>query len=287
MLHVEIYNPNINSVKAGNIGSWANANKLDGIIELHRNAVDNPQAHGYETILDYKNINSFAKNVHAKMVALGWRDRGYKYANDGKWRNLSNPRKAREARQGGIPYALLELGFIGNSNDNKIFDQNLVQMGNLIMKAAIESGMKRIGIVYGHGGGDPGAGGLGRREATDVRKIPFNPSNLNSKPQSTPSESTPNNPETAIKKEAETMTKVEIEQLIDSKLKEFQSNLVNGPEIEDSWVNEDFNALNKFLECRGVEPITSKQHNTVVTRAILIRVAKLLADAMVSEKRER
>lgn len=262
-MHIEIYNPKVNSVKAGNIHSWAQANKLQAVIEIHRNAFAQASANGVETLVDYRQKSVMMLNLHKELAKLGWFDRGVKPANGNGGRQLQNPRLMWRA---GIPYSLLELGFITNSKDNEIFDKNLSKISSIIISVAKASGIDRLGIVYGHGQGDPGALGLGRGEAEDVRKITFNQSHSTEKG-------------VEIK-----LTKQEVEKIIDDKLNTFKNELLNTPASTSHWVDKDFNELNEFLVSNGVDPIESKQHNAVATRAILIRIANLIVKAIRKEK---
>ena len=71
----------------------------------------------------------------------------------------------------GISYSLIELGFINNLEDNSIFDGNITSIGRLIFEALEKMGVRRLGVVCGHGQGDPGACAFGKTESEDVRKI--------------------------------------------------------------------------------------------------------------------
>lgn len=167
-MEVVVYNPMLNSFKQGNIVSWARANKLDLVVENHRNSAGET-SHGYESLIDhYQTVTNSIKEVHKAMVALGWRDRGFVKRNGPGQKGHQNSRLMRIAK---IPYVLLEHGFISNPKENQKYDSLILAIGSGIYDAAEKSGVKRLGVIYGHGEGDPGACKLPRTEADDVRKI--------------------------------------------------------------------------------------------------------------------
>lgn len=171
-MDIVIYNPNVNAFTSRNIHTWARNNGCDLVLELHLNAVSNPTAHGYETLKDFNQPNRKVFNdIHNAMVRKGWRDRGFKPCNGGGGRNLQNPRLMRQV---GIDYILLEFCFITNANDMLTYDQNIDEIPKAIIDSCRNNGIRKLGIVYGHGGRDPGAVGVnGRREALEVRRINF------------------------------------------------------------------------------------------------------------------
>ena len=99
----------------------ANKKNYDFFISFHRNAF-NGKAHGVETytyILKKSRAVELATNINNAMVKVGFHNRGVKTANF---------KVLRETKADAV---LLEVGFIDNENDNKIFDNNynmLVQM---------------------------------------------------------------------------------------------------------------------------------------------------------------
>lgn len=167
-MEVVVYNPKLNCYKQGDIVSWARANKLDLVVENHRNSAGET-SYGYESLVDhYQAIPQSIVEVHRAMVALGWRDRGFVKRNGPGQKGHQNSRLMRIAK---IPYVLLEHGFISNPQENQRYDSKLLSIGSSIYDAAKRSGVKRLGVIYGHGQGDPGACKLPRTEAEDVRKI--------------------------------------------------------------------------------------------------------------------
>ena len=140
------------------IVSWARANNLDYICEIHRNAGG---GYGYETLVK-GGADSTDKAIHNAIVGLGFRDRGIKLRTD-----LYN----MNAINGKVSYSLIEVGFIDSVDDNNLFDRNLDAIGKAIYSACESQGVKRLGIICGHGQGDSGASAFGRREDLDVRKI--------------------------------------------------------------------------------------------------------------------
>ena len=159
-MEVIYYHKNYDAYQQRDIVAWARANKLDYIIELHRNAAS-AAAYGYESLLK-GTPDSTDLAIHNAMVSLGFYNRGIKQRTD-----LYNMNQI----SGICSYILLELGFITNSGDNTIFDNKLNEIGSKIFDAAEKTGVKRLGVICGHGQGDPGAVAFGRQEALDVRKI--------------------------------------------------------------------------------------------------------------------
>lgn len=191
-MKIVTYNPNLDCFAQRNIASWARNNRVQIVYELHRNAFSNPSANGYETLIDYRQRSIAVTNLHRRIIErTGYRDRGIKVTNGGGGRALYNSRQMFEVAK--IPYCLLELGFMGNANDNSIFDRTIKTIEEVIVQLSRDSGLTCIGIVYGHGARDPGAVALGRREADDVRKIKptVNSTSINTPqtPQNHPSES--------------------------------------------------------------------------------------------------
>lgn len=161
------------------IVSWAKANNLDYICEIHRNAGG---GYGYETLVKGGADNT-DNAIHNAIVGLGFRDRGIKLRTD-----LYN----MNAINGICSYSLIEIGFIDSTDDNNLFDKNLEAIGNAIYSACESTGKTRVGIICGHGQGDPGASAFGRREDLDVRKINVTSGGqtvvepITEKPESTP-----------------------------------------------------------------------------------------------------
>ncbi len=157
------YPSNKNAYAERNIASWAKTNKLDYVLEIHRNAF-NKSARGYETLIYSKFSPDKVDTAIHNFLKVGYINRGIKKRSD-----LYNMNQMSST---GISYSLVEIGFVDNSSDNKVFDSNLSRINNGLASVIAEQGVKRLGVVYGHGNGDPGAtDGRGRTEANDVRKI--------------------------------------------------------------------------------------------------------------------
>ena len=163
LLEIIEYPRHLNCYANKDIKAWVLANNIDSVVELHRDSFTVPTANGYSTqLLAGGGYDATDKAIHEAMVSLGFYNRGMVYRSD-----LYNMNQLA----GICSYRLIELGFITNVNDNKIFDDNLSKIGQLVYKSCADTGVKRLGIIYGHGGGDPGGVGTNRTEADDVRKI--------------------------------------------------------------------------------------------------------------------
>lgn len=157
------YHKDYDCYRQGDIVAWARAYNIDYIVELHRNAF-NGTARGYETIINSRySADMIDRTLHNALVGLGFIDRGIKGRSD-----LANCNRMAGT---GIGYSLLEIEFIDNAADNAIYDNKLAEIGQMIFLACKNSGVRRLGVICGHGQGDPGASALGRTEAVDVRKI--------------------------------------------------------------------------------------------------------------------
>lgn len=223
-----IYPVNKRSVTAGDIGKWAKKNGCDLVIEVHFNAVKDPKSNGCETLTDYNQRDGIPiKNIHRELVKLGWRDRGFKPCNGGGGRSLQNPRLVR---QEGIQYMLLELCFISNVNDMALFDKHMDTIPSIILKTARESGVRTLGIVYGHGGNDVGAEGInGRREAVEVRRLDFTSDKVH----------------TETEESVLDMTREELDKLIDDKItsRVKESEVNTSGQSPDHWSESPFQSL--------------------------------------------
>lgn len=261
-MEVVVYNPKFNCFKQGDIVSWARANKLDLVVENHRNSAGET-SYGYESLVDhYQAIPQSIVEVHRAMVALGWRDRGFVKRNGPGQKGHQNSRLMRIAK---IPYVLLEHGFISNPQENQRYDSKLISIGSSIYDAAKRSGVKRLGVIYGHGQGDPGACKLPRTEAEDVRRISV-----------------------AKKKEEIDMDRNELNRILDERDRKIKTDvlkqvtdLIRPGDIKGAhWANADFEELNKFLVENGVDPIESTAHNNMCTRGVMLRVVNLARKAI-------
>jgi len=114
--------------------SFENRKSYDYFISFHRNAF-NKKAHGVETFTyshSSKKANELATKVQNNLVSLGFTDRGTKEANFHVLRETKSPA------------ILIEMGFIDNAEDNKIFDCKR----NEIVKAIIQAILSQLNIKY-------------------------------------------------------------------------------------------------------------------------------------------
>lgn len=112
-----------------------NLKDYDYIFECHFNGF-NGKARGTEILIhsDYKGGISVEKNILAKMVLLGFQNRGIKYRND-----LLNMKTCLDL---GIDYALLETCFYDNSEDMKLHKKDKV--ADAVARGIIEGfGLKK------------------------------------------------------------------------------------------------------------------------------------------------
>lgn len=104
----------------------SNRNNPICFISLHRNAF-NGKAYGVEIYTTSQSAaKGLAKKVQSNLVKLGFRDRGTKY------KNFSVLYKTK------APAILAELGFIDNTRDNKIFDNNIDEIAQAILDAVMK-----------------------------------------------------------------------------------------------------------------------------------------------------
>lgn len=112
----------------------ANKKDYDYFISFHRNAF-NSKAFGVETYtytLRKPKAVELATNINNAMVKVGFHNRGVKTANF---------KVLRETKADAV---LLEVGFIDNVNDNKIFDNNY----NMLVLEIAKAILKTMGINY-------------------------------------------------------------------------------------------------------------------------------------------
>ena len=112
----------------------ANKKDYDFFISFHRNAF-NGKAFGVETythILKKPKAVELATNINNAMVKVGFYNRGVKNAN------------FAVLRQTRADAVLLEVGFIDNVNDNKIFDSKY----NMLVLEIAKAILKTLGINY-------------------------------------------------------------------------------------------------------------------------------------------
>jgi len=114
--------------------SYENKKDYDYFVSFHRNAF-NKKAHGVETFTyshSSKKANELATKVQNNLVKLGFTDRGTKEAN------------FHVLRETKAPAILIEMGFIDNVEDNKIFDSKR----NEIVKAITQAILSQLNIKY-------------------------------------------------------------------------------------------------------------------------------------------
>lgn len=113
----------------------ANAAGADFLVSLHRNS-SGAAAKGYETLV-YSNSGTkkeFADKINSKMKKLGFTDRGTKVRTDLSVLKVST-----------MPAVLLEIGFISNAADNRLFDGELDSIAKAITETIAEvNDLKRI-----------------------------------------------------------------------------------------------------------------------------------------------
>lgn len=99
----------------------------DYFVSIHRNAYEPEQAKGVETHIYSSGgkANQLASKVNAELVAVGFINRGVK---------VSNFHVLRETKSSAI---LIECGFIDNSGDNSIFDNQYNAIVNAIVKGCL------------------------------------------------------------------------------------------------------------------------------------------------------
>jgi N-acetylmuramoyl-L-alanine amidase len=113
----------------------ANAKGCDYFISFHRNAFKLEQAKGIETFT-YKSPSTksvqLAKKIQATLASVGFTNRGVKTAN------------FHVLRETKAPAVLMEVGFIDNTGDNKLFDSKRDE----IIKALVKAILSQLGISY-------------------------------------------------------------------------------------------------------------------------------------------
>ncbi|HHX62043.1 MAG TPA: N-acetylmuramoyl-L-alanine amidase [Epulopiscium sp.] len=95
-------------------GQFENKSKYDYFISFHRNAYRPEVGTGAETyvyLTGSPKACNLAKGIQKALAGLGFKDRGVKRANFYVLRNTR------------APAILIEIGFIDNTADNKLFDQ--------------------------------------------------------------------------------------------------------------------------------------------------------------------
>lgn len=103
--------------------------RYDFFISFHRNAFKAEKASGVETFIylgENKEAKNLALSIQKNLKELGFKDRGVKKANF---------HVLRETRS---PALLIELGFIDNSRDNKIFVDRKDDIVRAIARAILD-----------------------------------------------------------------------------------------------------------------------------------------------------
>lgn len=160
-MKVIYYPSNKNCYKMGDIAIWAKSNNCDYVVEIHRNAGGGK---GSELLINASyNADTADNAVLSTVVSSIPPSRGIKKRSD-----LANINRMADT---GISYSLVEIGFIDNAVDNTNFVKNVDKIGKDIFVALEQVGVKTLGVIYGHGAGDPGAVSLGRKEVNDVRLV--------------------------------------------------------------------------------------------------------------------
>lgn len=109
--------------------------KYDYFISFHRNAATNKSANGVETyVYTTNNVKSMqlATIIQNNLVEIGFRNRGVKAAN------------FHVLRETYSPAVLIEVGFISNEEDNKLFDKRFGDIADVIAKAIMSVVIKTI-----------------------------------------------------------------------------------------------------------------------------------------------
>jgi len=123
------------AVSLNNRSAFENRNTYDYFISFHRNAFQLEKAKGAETFTYIKGgtkSKGLAQRIQTSLVALGFVDRGVKEAN------------FHVLRETKAPAVLVEIGFIDNTGDNKLFDAKRDE----IIKALAKAILAQVGIDY-------------------------------------------------------------------------------------------------------------------------------------------
>lgn len=109
--------------------NMSNGGKYDLFVSLHRNSAANKEAKGMETFV-WKKVSSteltLANKIQSQVQRFGFIDRGVK---EGDFYVI---------RETYCPAVLIELGFIPNAEDNRIFDNNQEGLAQMIADAILE-----------------------------------------------------------------------------------------------------------------------------------------------------
>ena len=123
------------TVSLGVRSQLENKGSYDYFISFHRNAYKPEVGKGAETYVYLKGgvkANSLAKSIQVALINVGFANRGVKAANF---------HVLRETR---APAVLIEIGFIDNTQDNKLFDTKFDEIVIGITKAILSE----VGVGY-------------------------------------------------------------------------------------------------------------------------------------------
>lgn len=111
-----------------------NISKFDYFISFHRNAYKPEEARGVETYIFSKGskMEKFAGTVNKALINIGFADRGVKTAN------------FHVLKQTRCPAMLIEVGFIDNTHDNNLFDNNFSKIAHALAEAFLNQIGKTI-----------------------------------------------------------------------------------------------------------------------------------------------
>ncbi|SHF33568.1 N-acetylmuramoyl-L-alanine amidase [Caloramator proteoclasticus] len=108
---------------------FANRGNFDYFISFHRNAYIPEKTNGVETyvyIIGREKSKELAERIQKALIQVGFFNRGIKKAN------------FQVLRETKMPAVLVEVGFIDNSEDNKLFDSKKDEIAKGIAKAILE-----------------------------------------------------------------------------------------------------------------------------------------------------
>lgn len=102
-----------------------NDTKADFFVSIHRNASLNASAHGTEVLVYAKTgiKNEIAKNICEGFKKIGFTDRGVKVN-----------QKITVLNKTSMQSILVEVGFITNNTDNKLFDEKFYSVVNVVAR---------------------------------------------------------------------------------------------------------------------------------------------------------
>lgn len=126
-----------NTVSLAERSNIENSGSYDYFVSIHRNAYQPEVAKGVETHIYVKGgkAEQLANKVNPELVKLGFLNRGVK---------ISNFHVLRETK---APAILIEVGFIDNSSDNSIFDENFEKIAQAIVIGCLSQVGKIISIT--------------------------------------------------------------------------------------------------------------------------------------------